>query len=298
VAKVTVISIGVIGIVALLMLIAIFQPYSQKLTVYQPVVQIAPQVSGRVVEVPVEALAPVKKGDVLFRIDPQPFQYQVDELTAAIEEARSELNLATTELERAGEILEQGAGSPRDVDSWKLKVTAARGTLGTLEAELDNAQYNLRQTEIVAPADGFVADLQLFVGSMAQAQVPVLAFVDSGSSYAIALMSQNSVRYIRAGDSAEVALKLEPGRIFNAQVQEVVRVSAQKTATGLISAEPESSLPAGTIAVRLDFLPDVDADAMPSGAIGAAAVYTSRGAALRIIRRVVIRLYTWMNFLP
>lgn len=297
-AKVVVSAFGVAGIIALLILINIYQPYTKDMTVYQNVVQVAPQVGGRVVDVPVRALAPMRRGDLLFRIDPRPYQYQVDKLVASLEHARSELKLTTIELARAKEVFEKGAGSERDVDSWRLKLAAAEGSVGELRAELDDAKYDLGQTTELAPADGFVADLQLRPGSMAQAQVPVIAFVDTSSSYAIAVLSQNAIRHIRAGDPAEVALKLQPGRIFNASVEEVVRVSAQQTVTGLISARPESGLPAGTMAVRLKFDAQNEPPKLHSGASGAVAIYTDSGKPLRIIRKVIIRMFTWMNFLP
>ena len=143
-----------------------------------------------------------------------------------------------------------------------------------------------------------MADLQLLTGSMAQAQVPVIAFVDTSSSYAIAVLGQNAIRHIRAGNPAEVALKLQPGRIFNATVEQVVQASAQQTATGLISAQPESGLPVGTMAVRLKFDASIQPAQLPSGANGAVAIYTDSGSALRIIRKVIIRMFTWMNFMP
>ena len=298
VAKISVSVVGVAGILALLIFMTMFQPYSKSLTVYQNIVQVAPQVGGRVVDVPVQALAPVRRGDILFRIDPRPYQYQVDKLTASLEQARSELKLTTIELERAKKLLKKGAGSPRDVDSWQIKVTGAQGKVGIFQAELDDAKYNLEQTTVLAPADGFVADLQLLPGSMAQAQVPVIAFVDTSSNYAIALLSQNAIRHIRAGNPAEVALTLQPGRIFNATVEQVVQASAQQTATGLISAQPESSLPVGTMAVRIKFETENESAQLPSGANGAVAIYTDSGKALRIIRKVIIRMFTWMNFLP
>ena len=298
VAKISVSVVGVAGILALLIFMTMYQPYSKNLTVYQNIVQVAPQVGGRVVDVPVQALAPVRRGEILFRIDPRPYQYQVDKLTASLEQARSELKLTTIELERAKKLLKKGAGSPRDVDSWQIKVTGAQGKVGIFQAELDDAKYNLEQTTVLAPADGFVADLQLRPGSMAQAQVPVIAYVDTSSNYAIALLSQNAIRHIRAGNPAEVALTLQPGRIFNATVEQVVQASAQQTATGLISAQPESSLPVGTMAVRIKFETENELAQLPSGANGAVAIYTDSGKALRIIRKVIIRMFTWMNFLP
>ena len=120
-AKVIVSVVGVAGILALLIFMTMYQPYSKDLTVYQNIVQVAPEVGGRVIEVPVKALAPVKRGDILFKIDPRPYQYQIDKLTASLAEARSDLELTTLELERAEDILKKGAGSSRDVNHFGLR---------------------------------------------------------------------------------------------------------------------------------------------------------------------------------
>ena len=121
-AKVIVSVVGVAGILALLIFMTMYQPYSKDLTVYQNIVQVAPEVSGRVTDVPVKALAPVKRGDILFKIDPRSYQYQIDKLTASLAEARSDLELTTLELERAEDILKRGAGSSRDVNKWRVRV--------------------------------------------------------------------------------------------------------------------------------------------------------------------------------
>jgi multidrug resistance efflux pump len=91
-AKVIVSVVGFGGILALLIFMTMYQPYSKDLTVYQNIVQVAPEVGGRVIDVPVKALAPVKRGDILFKIDPRPYQYQIDKLTASLVEARSVWN--------------------------------------------------------------------------------------------------------------------------------------------------------------------------------------------------------------
>ena len=91
-AKVVVSLVGIVGIVALLILITMYQPYTKSLMVYQNIVQIAAQVSGRVVEVPVKALEPVREGDVLFKVDPKPFEYRVRELEASLDEATADLS--------------------------------------------------------------------------------------------------------------------------------------------------------------------------------------------------------------
>ena len=76
----------------ILLFVALFIPMqfgapSGDLRVYQNVIQIVSQVGGRVVEVPVQPNVPVKTGDVLFRVDPRPYQFQVDKLEAVVADA-------------------------------------------------------------------------------------------------------------------------------------------------------------------------------------------------------------------
>src|SRR5262249_14099855 len=80
----TAILIGV-GILSMLFItLSIYHPSSHDGRMYAPVVQIVPEVRGVVVEVPVVANKPLKKGDVLFRIDPRPFDIEVNRLRAAL----------------------------------------------------------------------------------------------------------------------------------------------------------------------------------------------------------------------
>ncbi len=76
ISQVIVVTIPVIAITLLILFLNIFAPSSDDVRVLNYVVQVVPRVSGRVIEVPVEPNRPVKKGDVLFKIDPTPFEQQ------------------------------------------------------------------------------------------------------------------------------------------------------------------------------------------------------------------------------
>ena len=81
-AAVVVITIPIMGLAGLMLLLNVYAPSALDVQVLKYVVQVLPRVTGRVIEVPVEPNRLVKKGDVLFRIDPRPFQYEVDRLEA------------------------------------------------------------------------------------------------------------------------------------------------------------------------------------------------------------------------
>ena len=90
-AKFIVGLIGVGGILTLLILMNVYQPYSDDVLVYQPVARIGARVAGRVVEITVQANRPLQEGDVLFRIDDVPYQADVDRLKAALAEAEQHI---------------------------------------------------------------------------------------------------------------------------------------------------------------------------------------------------------------
>src|SRR5512134_478881 len=89
--QVTVAIIPIVGMAVLILLLNIFAPSSTDVRVFKYTVPIVSQVRGRVIEVPVEeGNRPVKKGDVLFRIDPTPYQLTVNQLSAQLANAESQ----------------------------------------------------------------------------------------------------------------------------------------------------------------------------------------------------------------
>ena len=86
------VGIGIGGILALLIALSLYQPYSTDVTVYHRIVQIVPRVTGRVLDVPVQPHVPVQEGEVLFRVDPRPYEYNVRDLEAQLEVAERRLH--------------------------------------------------------------------------------------------------------------------------------------------------------------------------------------------------------------
>ena len=108
-------------------------------------VAIVPDVAGEVAEVPVSANAPLKTGDVLFRIDPTPFDAQVKAINA-------QLKLSATRLSQMTQLFERDSGRGFDVEQRQSEVDQ-------LKAQLESAQWNLDKTVVRAPADGYVTNM-------------------------------------------------------------------------------------------------------------------------------------------
>ena len=255
---------------------------------YQTVVEIIPNVSGEVASVPVKPLVPIKEGDVLFTIDPTQFEANVSQLEARI--ALSEANL-----ERAQDLMTRGVGRQVDVDIYRAEVD-------TYSAQLKNAHWELENTVVRAPSDGKVIALSLRRGQRV-ANLPLrswMAFVDTSEQRLAAGIPQSRLRYVKPGQEAEVVMRMLPGKTFKATVAYVtsINAAAQLQPSGIVPAAPLASDPALPYFVVLE-LEDksIDLTAIPGGAVGTAAIYTDSVAATHIIRRVMIRMEAWLNYL-
>ncbi|MEA3411600.1 MAG: biotin/lipoyl-binding protein [Pseudomonadota bacterium] len=263
--------------------------------VYQFVVEVIPNVAGEVIEVPVEPLAPLKKGDVLFRIDPRPYQDQVDSLEA-------QLKLAKINLGRAKELLRKKVGPQVDVDRYTAEVEQ-------LSAELDKARYDLEQTVVRAPGDGFVLGVTLKPGQRV-ANLPLrswMSFVNTDLNRVAIGINQYQIRHLRAGLPAEVTFKVLPGKTFSAVMIDGAPITpgGQLAPSGHVPAAPNAQTPPQPYGVLLKLeesfeeagLKPMDIASVPGGAVGTGAIYTDNVKTTHIIRKVMLRMQAWLNYL-
>lgn len=248
-------------------------------------VQIVPNVAGQVIEVPVEPNVPLEKGDLLFRIDPIPYQAAVDDLTA-------QLTLTETRLGQATRLADSGAGSVYDVESMTAQ-------LAQIEARLDQARFNLDQTAVRAPADGYVTNVALRVGARVAAApiTAAMAFIETGEPILVMQIFQKDLRYIEPGQPAEIAFKMFPGDVYNAHVVQVMPASVVGMQAPSGFAAAPSQIVHAPMWVRLEL---DDASLLPDlrvGATGTGAIYTHKGVPTQIIRRVMVRMDAIINYL-
>jgi len=277
---------GVVLIGALLLVMNYNHPFSETVRQYYATTPIIPEVRGRVVEVPIEANQPIKKGDILYRIDPKPFE---DELRGI----EGEIAAARKDLERAQELFAKQAASERMLDQARAKVDE-------LEAKLNDARFALEQTVVKAPSDGFVTQLILRPGMMALplAMNPVMTFVHAEERIFYGWFRQNSVLRLAAGSAAEVTLDGIPGVIFPGEVIEVMPVIAEgQLKPGVDFLRYEQQKNPGRVAVSIKVTdPSLDRYQLPGGLFGQAALYTDHFQHVGILRKVLLRMAAWMNY--
>jgi len=156
--KVAVAIFPVVAIAAMLLLLNIFAPTTADVRVVNYVVPIVSQVRGRVIEVGVENNRPVKKGDVLFRIDPTPYQNEVHSLEAKLASDEAKVGAERQRLSEARAKLTDAQSSERELQE---QLNAAVGDIGRINASLELARKRVGQnTELVAVGAGSRFDLE------------------------------------------------------------------------------------------------------------------------------------------
>jgi len=277
-------------IVFLLLLIGLFIPMGWgapqgSVLVVRNSVQIVSDVAGEVSEVPVQANAPLRAGDVLFKIDPTPYRATVDALTA-------QLKFAQLRLSQMTELFQREAGRGFDVEQRQSEVDQLKG-------QLEGAQWNLEKTTIRAPTDGYVTNLALRKGARVSSLplAPVMAFIDTSDTIIGVQLAQIDARYVTPGQDAEVTFKFLPGRVFQGKVETVLQAisTGQVQASGLaVQARQIESAP---FVARIRLNDAKLAESLPAGATGTAAIFTDRVKPAHIIRKVLLRQTAIMNYI-
>ena len=199
-------------------------PWTRDGQVCAEVVQITPRVSGPIVNLPMRDNQFVKTGDLLFEIDPRTFQASLDQVSASVQQAESvikeidsEIEKNKAEFERQKELLPQRATSQKSVEraeaNYEVSLEKRKGALASLaqaQASLRQAELNLEFTQIKAPVDGYVTNLNLRLGSNAVANQPALALVDVNSYWVYGFFKETLIAKIRNGDKAIVTLMAYP----------------------------------------------------------------------------------------
>ncbi len=239
-----------------------------------------------------------------------------------VTQAQAQLAYAKTQQARFTNLSSEGGARAEDVDKWNAQVdadtAAAAAATATLQkaqlarnnnidgvntsvaearAQLAQAQYYLDQTTIVAPTDGYIVSQQaqpgLVVGDF---RIGAIAgFVTNDPPYMLGAFYQEHIKFVEPGQVAEVALDIAPGEILTGKVEAIwwATGQGQYVPSGRI---PDFILPKlqGKFAVQISF--DDTSAFLPAGAHGAIAIYTGRSKAFEVLRRINIRLYSWVNF--
>jgi len=138
-------------------------------TVAREVVSVQPQVSGRITQIHFADGANVKIGDLLFTIDPRPYQAQLNQAEANVAQAEAALSLAKVNFARVEKVSDPRAVSRQDFDARKSAVETAEATLKQNRAAVENARLNLEYCTIRSPINGRAGQRTVDVGNVVSA---------------------------------------------------------------------------------------------------------------------------------
>lgn len=129
-------------------------------------VELRPQVGGALTQIGFKDGDIVQKGDLLFQIDPTPYEIKLSEATAQLETAHSRLDLAKQEFFRADSLKKTGYGSIEIADQRAAEQRAAQAAVNNAEASIRDAQFDLDHTRITAPFTGRIGTHQVSIGNL------------------------------------------------------------------------------------------------------------------------------------
>jgi len=243
---------------------------------------------------------------------------QMDEAAAAVKEATAIAERAQLQYEsNIGGVNTTVAKASAELEQAKASHKQALATVESTEGQLELARYYLDNTLMVAPDDGHIVNLQVQAGMVAGTVRfgGIAAFIIDHDTYMLASFSQETLKYVKPGMPAEVAIDLYPGQVFSARVDSIWWASGQgqylpsadlpKWPSGA-SANPGSDFPSAAVPPLLSamqgefavkFYPLYPAKVgLPIGAQGTVAIYTKPGA-WAALRKIAIRSHTWINWL-
>jgi multidrug resistance efflux pump len=317
---------------------------SGRVTVTGRVVEVTPNVTGQIVAIPVKPNLPVKTGDVLFQIDPAPYQYKVMQLQASLAAARQQTQILKSNYEQAtasvaGLEAQYKYNAKRLADiqtlvsdaantefqaqdkqvqfetvaaqlnvakaaqqSAKLAFDSVIGgvntTVAQIQAQLENADWELSQTTIRAPADGYVTVVALTVGDRALRARSTMSFIVDNEITIAGMFSQNGFQTIKDGAPVDIVFDNAPGRIYHAKIigipkgigQGQIAVSgtlARTTALGGTSAFPaEISVP-----------DEMSRESLRLGMSGSATAFAENAGVIGLLASVLVWISAYTAYL-
>ncbi|AYX06208.1 efflux RND transporter periplasmic adaptor subunit [Burkholderia pseudomallei] len=196
------------------------EPWTRDGRVRAEIVNVAPDVSGAVVELPVHDNQFVKQGDLVMQIDPSHFRIAVEQAQAAVAARRAELQMRRADAARRAD-LDALVVSKESRENSAQTASSAEAQYQQALAALDAAKLNLERTRVVAPVDGYVTNLQVFKGDYASAGQAKLAIVDSHSFWVYGYFEETKLPRVKIGAKAE--MRLMSGGVLKGHVESISR---------------------------------------------------------------------------
>lgn len=335
-----------VGLLILATFLALFNYLtpSGRLTVTGRVVEVTPNVSGQITAIPVKPNVLVKTGDVLFQIDPAPFQYKVSQLEASLAGARQQVEILKTNYlqatanvtgltaqvafnaKRLGDIQQLAAEDANtqfqaqdrrnayetvlaQLDAAKAaqqnaklamdsEISGTNTTVAQIQAQLENASWELSQTTIHAPADGYVTLVTASVGDRALQQRSAMSFIVESEITLVGLFSQNGFETVKDGAPVDIVFDNLPGRIYHARVIAIPKGIGQGQVAVSGTLAKTSALGGATVFPAVLSIPDdMSRDSLRLGMSGSATAFSPHAGVIGLLASILVWISSYTAYL-
>ncbi|AEI82847.1 secretion protein HlyD (plasmid) [Cupriavidus necator N-1] len=203
-----------------------YSPWTRDGRVRADVVNIAADVSGLVSRVPVRDNQEVRKGDLLFVIDQERFRQALAQAEAQVQARKAELDMRHRQAMRRMN-LDSAVVSSESREDISAQEKQARANYDASLAALDTARLNLHRSEVSAPVDGYVTNLNLHAGDYVSAGAARMALIDKHSYWVYGYFEETKLPNVHVGARAEVRL-LSGGKPLEGHVESIARGIADR----------------------------------------------------------------------
>lgn len=209
----------------------LYSPWTRDGRVRAEVITIAPDVSGWVTSLNVTDNQEVKQGDVILNIDDARARTMVEQLEAQVAGNQYALELAQHQYERRRQLSQKDQlVSDETIESARITVKQAEATLKLSQAKLNAAKLEVERSQVTAPQDGYIVNLNLREGNYVSQGKPVLSLVKKGSLYVTGYFEETKLPMIHVGQQANVHL-MSGGQPLMGKVTSIGRAIADSNTT-------------------------------------------------------------------
>lgn len=197
------------------------KPWTRDGQVRANVVGVACRVAGPIIQIPIRDNQSVKKGDLLFEIDPSTYIATVKNAQAKLLQTQAAEIQANQELARQTQLYQSKVTDLRDLQNAQDLLAAAQADTAAAQAELDYASLNLSYTKNFAPVDGYITNMNTSPGTYVYAGQQLLALVDSSSFWVAAYFKETQLQHVKEGGKAKLTFIGRENQPFEGEIESV-----------------------------------------------------------------------------
>lgn len=241
-----------------------YSPWTRDARIRADIVTVAPDVSGWVTELNVKNDQPVKKGQMLFKVNQDRYSAALAKAQANAENAQYTWELAKHKYERRRQLTTNNAISLEDLETARINTKVTEANYNIAKAELETAKLNLARTEVYAPEAGDVINLNLRQGNYVSQGSAVLAIVKANSFYVTGYFEETKIPLIHIGQKAKVSL-ISGGKVLTGKVVSIGKAIANSNTNSNSQLLPQVTQTFNWVRLAQRIPVDIQLDPLPEG---------------------------------